>query len=106
MGMTNPYHCDSGKRKGDWEEREEARFSWAILGDETNACEQKGVMQRTGIKLWITDQEEKYDVDGNKNGKKATGLYQRKKLCTCITLSCTFLSRRCTIPTFTLPFMV
>ena len=66
------------------------------LGDETNASEQKGVMQWTGIKLWTTDQEEKYDVDGNKNGKK---------LYTCITLSCTFLSRCWTIPTFTLPFM-
>ena len=27
MGMPNPYHCDRGKKKGDWEEREEAQFS-------------------------------------------------------------------------------
>ena len=77
--------CDSGKRKGNWDEKEEARFSHETMKimvdhsrtvgrfDETSGSEQKGVMQWTGIKLWTT--EEKYDVDVNENGKKATALY-------------------------------
>ena len=41
------------------------------------------------------------DGDGNKNGKKAIGLYLAKQqLCTCITLFCTFLCRRCTTTTW------
>ena len=40
------------------------------------------------------------DGDGNENGKKEIGLdWLNNKLCTCITLFCTFLSRRCTTTT-------
>ena len=40
------------------------------------------------------------DGDGNENDKKAMVYISKKKqLCTCITLFCTFLSRRCTTTT-------
>ena len=39
------------------------------------------------------------DADDNENVKKTIGLINQKKLCTCITLFCTFLSRFCTTTT-------
>ena len=44
-----------------------------------------------------------YDSDGNENGKKKKSNWFRltkQRLCTCITLFCTFLSRRCTTTTW------
>ena len=41
------------------------------------------------------------DDDGNENGKKSNWFRQAKQqLCTCITLFCTFLCRRCTTTTW------
>ena len=42
------------------------------------------------------------DSDGNENGKKKSNWFRltKQRLCTCITLFCTFLSRRCTTTTW------
>ena len=42
------------------------------------------------------------DGDGNENGKKKSNWFilTKQRLCTCITLFCTFLSRRCTTTTW------
>ena len=54
----------------------------------------------TMVALFLDDNKINNDGDGKENGKKWYVYINKQQLCTCITLFCTFLCRRCTTTTW------
>ena len=54
----------------------------------------------TMVALFLDDNKTNDDGDGKENGKKWYVYINKQQLCTCITLFCTFLCRRCTTTTW------